>query len=158
MHRRNIFKSALALAAGLSASRAAQAETLSPAAGAPKVAYHLADLEKVAFVLGNIRNHLEGMGGPDKVRIALVVHGPALRAFRVATPNVGVKSDASELKGAGVEQHACRHTMEAQKLSLVDLLPGFVVAEQGAVVKLAELQAQGWAYLRRERCTDIAPP
>jgi uncharacterized protein len=38
--------------------------------------------------------------------------------------------------------------MEAQKLTLGDLLPGFVVAEQGAVVKLAELQGQGWAYLR----------
>jgi hypothetical protein len=151
MHRRNIFKSALAIGAGLFAARAAtpvRAETTSPTAGMPKVAYHLADLEKVAFVLGNIRNHIEGMGGPDKIRIALVVHGPALKAFRAATPNVAVKSDVSELKGAGVELHVCRHTMEAQKLSLGDLLPGFAVAEQGAVVKLAELQAQGWAYLR----------
>jgi intracellular sulfur oxidation DsrE/DsrF family protein len=38
--------------------------------------------------------------------------------------------------------------MEAQKPNLGDLLPGFVVAEQGAVVKLAELPGQGWAYLR----------
>jgi intracellular sulfur oxidation DsrE/DsrF family protein len=151
MHRRNIFKSALAIGAGLFAARAAspaRAETAGPAAGVPRVAYHLSDLEKVAFVLGNIRNHIEGVGGPDKVRIALVVHGSALTAFRAASPNVAVKSDVSELKGAGVELHACRHTMEAQKLRLGDLVPGFMVAEQGAVVKLAELQAQGWAYLR----------
>jgi hypothetical protein len=147
MHRRGIFKSVLAIAAGLFAAPV-RAETASPAAGVPKVAYHLADIEKVAFVLGNIRNHIEGMGGADKVRIALVVHGPALQAFRAVTPNKAVKSDAGELKGAGVELHACRHTMEAQKLSLGDLLPGFAVAEQGAVVKLAELQAQGFAYLR----------
>jgi intracellular sulfur oxidation DsrE/DsrF family protein len=38
--------------------------------------------------------------------------------------------------------------MEAKKLTLGDLLPGFAVAEQGAVVKLAELQGRGWAYLR----------
>jgi intracellular sulfur oxidation DsrE/DsrF family protein len=38
--------------------------------------------------------------------------------------------------------------MEAQKLTLGDLQPGFMVAEKGAVVMLAELQAQGWAYLR----------
>jgi hypothetical protein len=38
--------------------------------------------------------------------------------------------------------------MEAQNLTVGDLLPGFVGAEQGAVVKLAELQGQGWAYLR----------
>jgi intracellular sulfur oxidation DsrE/DsrF family protein len=38
--------------------------------------------------------------------------------------------------------------MEAQKLTLGDLLPGFVVAERGGVVTLAELQGQGFAYLR----------
>jgi intracellular sulfur oxidation DsrE/DsrF family protein len=148
MHRRSIFKSVLAIGASALAPRATGAAAAEPAAGVPRVAYHLADLDKVAFVLGNIRNHLEGMGGADKVRIALVVHGPALQAFRAATPNKAVKADVGEARGAGVELLACRHTMEAQKLSLGDLLPGFAVAEQGAVVKLAELQAQGWAYLR----------
>jgi uncharacterized protein len=38
--------------------------------------------------------------------------------------------------------------MEAQKLNLGDPLPGFVVAERGAVVTLAESQGQDWAYLR----------
>jgi len=38
--------------------------------------------------------------------------------------------------------------MDAQKLTLGDLMPGFAVAEKGGVVKLAELQAQGFAYLR----------
>jgi len=54
---------------------------------AGKVVYHLSDLEKVAFVLGNIENHLAGVGGPEKVTIALVVHGPALRAFHSAGAN-----------------------------------------------------------------------
>jgi intracellular sulfur oxidation DsrE/DsrF family protein len=146
--RRNIFRSALAAGAGLLAASASSVPAQAESPGVPKVVYHLADLEKVGFVLGNIRNHIAGMGGPDKVRIALVVHGPALKAFRVNTPNVGVKSDVADANAAGVELHACRHTMEAQKLALADLLPGFVVAEKGAVVKLAELQGQGWAYLR----------
>ena len=51
-----------------------------------KVAYHLSDLDKVDFVLGNIRNHYNGMGGPDKVTIALVIHGPALKAFHLSAP------------------------------------------------------------------------
>jgi uncharacterized protein len=143
MDRRNIFKSLLAVGAGIFAAPA-QGE----GAAVPKVAYHLADLEKVAVVLGNIRNHISGLGGPDKARIALVVHGPALKAFRSATPNVAIKSDVGGILSDGVELHACRHTMDAQKISLEDLLPGFVVAEKGAVVKLAELQSQGWAYLR----------
>ena len=140
----------MAIGAGLFVARApspAQAAAAGPP-DVPKVAYHLADLEKVAFVLGNIRNHIAGMGGPDKVKIALVVHGPALKAFRLATPNLAVKSDVGEARAAGVELHACRHTMEAQKLTLGDLMPGFAVAERGGVVKLAELQGQGFAYLR----------
>jgi uncharacterized protein len=38
--------------------------------------------------------------------------------------------------------------MKAQKMTMEDLLPGFVSAEKGGVVRLAELQHQGWAYLR----------
>jgi hypothetical protein len=151
MDRRNIFKSALAVGAGIFAARAAspaQAETVIPIVGVPKVAYHLADLEKATFVLGNIRNHIDGVGGRDKVRIALVVHGPALRAFRATTPSMAIKSDVADARAAGVELHACRNTMDAQKLTLGDLLPGFAVAEKGAIVMLAELQGQGWAYLR----------
>jgi len=143
MDRRNIFQSLIAVGAGIFAAPARGED-----AAVPRVVYHLADLDKVAFVLGNIRNHISGLGGPGKVRIALVVHGPALKAFRSATPNVQVKSDLGSIRGDGVELHACRNTMDAQKISLDDLLPGFVVAEQGAVVKVAELQAQGWAYLR----------
>jgi intracellular sulfur oxidation DsrE/DsrF family protein len=143
MDRRNIFKSLLAVGAGIFAAPAR-----GEGAAVPRVVYHLADLDKVAFVLGNIRNHISGLGGPDKVRIALVVHGPALKSFRAATPNVAIKSDVGSIRGDGVELHACRNTMDAQKISLEDLLPGFVVAERGAVVKLAELQGQGWAYLR----------
>ena len=52
------------------------------AAGAEfgKAVYHLSDLDKVDFVFGNIRNHYNGMGGPDHVTIALVVLGPALQS------------------------------------------------------------------------------
>jgi len=89
-----------------------------------KVAYHLSDLDKVDFVLGNIRNHYNGMGGPDKVTIALVVHGPALKAFHLAgaTPDVTKRTD--EMKKSGLELNACINTMRAQEVTLKDLLPG----------------------------------
>jgi intracellular sulfur oxidation DsrE/DsrF family protein len=38
--------------------------------------------------------------------------------------------------------------MNGMKITLPDLQPGFGVAEKGGVVKLAELQADGWLYLR----------
>ena len=38
--------------------------------------------------------------------------------------------------------------MEAQNITLSDLLPGFVVADKGGVVRIAELQSQGYVYLK----------
>lgn len=148
MHRRNLF---MGLAAGVGAmlastTRSSSAQTASP--DASKVVYHLADLDKVNFVLGNIKNHYEGVGGPAHVKIALVVHGPALKAFRATAANPIVKKDVGKFHGEGLELSACGNTMKAQKLTLDDLLPGFVAAEQGGVVRIAELQAQGYLYLR----------
>ena len=115
---------------------------------AAKVVYHLADLDKVAFVLGNIENHLAGAGGPDKVTIALVVHGPALRAFHAAAANPDTIHRVAGFTKANVGFNACVNTMRGQNVTLKDLLPGFAVAERGGVVLLAELQAQGYVYLR----------
>jgi uncharacterized protein len=113
-----------------------------------RVVYHLSDLEKVEFVFGNIRNHYAGMGGPGHVTIALVVHGPALKAFHATEATPDVIKNAAELKSAGLGLNACINTMRAQNVTLKDLLPGFTVADKGAVVLLAQLQSQGYAYLR----------
>jgi intracellular sulfur oxidation DsrE/DsrF family protein len=113
-----------------------------------KVVYHLSDLDKVEFVMGNIRNHYNGMGGPDKVTIALVVHGPALKAFHAAGATPDMTKRTAEMKKSGLELGACVHTMHGQEVTLKDLLPGFTVADKGGVVQLAELQSQGYVYLR----------
>ena len=143
MDRRNIFKS---MAAALGGALAAPARAAEP--GAPKVVYHLSDLEKVAFALGNIGHHLDGMGGPDRVTIAVVVHGPALRAFHKAGAFPDIAARAAGFAKAGVRFEACAHTRAGQKVNLADLLPGFSVADRGGVVRLAQLQGEGWAYLR----------
>ena len=129
-------------AAGLFATSAKAADAV------PRVVYHLSDLDKVSFVLGNLRNHVDGMGGPSAVKLALVVHGPPLRAFRADTAGEDLKQAVARLAGENVDFFACIHTMEGMRLALRDLLPGFAVADKGGVVKLAQLQAQGWAYLR----------
>jgi len=120
------------------------------AAGAEfgKVVYHLSDLDKVDFVFGNIRNHYNGMGGPDHVTIALVVNGPALKAFHLDGATADNAKKFEELRNSGLQPAACINTMRAQNVTLKDLLPGFTVAEKGGVVRLAELQSQGYAYLR----------
>ncbi len=99
-------------------------------------------------MLGNINNHYKGMGGPDKVAIALVVHGPALKAFHSASASPDLSKRTAEEKKNGLQLHACINTMRAQNVTLEDLLPGFVVADKGGVVRLAQLQADGYVYLR----------
>ena len=110
--------------------------------------YHLSDLDKVGFVTGNIQNHLDGVGGPDHVTIALVVHGQALRAFHAASANPGLSRRVGQFSQAGLELAACRNTIKSQNVSLKELLPGFISADRGGVVRLAELQSQGYLSLR----------
>jgi len=99
-------------------------------------------------VLGNIKNHYEGVGGPQHVTIALVVHGPALKSFIATGANPDQSKRVAEFSKAGLELNACGNTMKAQNVTLKDLLPGFIAAEQGGVVRLAELQSRGYVYLR----------
>ena len=150
MHRRNILAAVLAGAGGLIAlgrrAKADNAARMSP--DKAKVVYHLSDLDKVNFVLGNIRNHFDGMGGPSKVTISLVVHGPALKAFQTSSASPYVAHRLGEFAKSGLALNACGNTMKAQKITLKDLLPGFVEADRGGVVRIAELQSMGYVYLR----------
>jgi intracellular sulfur oxidation DsrE/DsrF family protein len=148
MHRRSILWAAFStLGAALTASRANAATDAAPPAKL-KVVYHLNDLDKVNFVLGNIQNHLDGVGGPDNVTIALVVHGQALRAFHATSANPDITRRVGQFSSAGLELAACGNTMKSQNVTLKDLLPGFISADKGGVVRIAELQSQGYLYLR----------
>jgi intracellular sulfur oxidation DsrE/DsrF family protein len=148
IHRRSIlWAAASAFGAAFAASRA-NAATEAPATKKLKVVYHLNDLDKVSFVVGNIQNHLDGVGGPDNVTIALVVHGQALRAFHATAANPDLTKHIGQFSKAGLELAVCGNTMKSQKVGLADLLPGFVAADQGGVVRIAELQSQGYLYLR----------
>jgi intracellular sulfur oxidation DsrE/DsrF family protein len=151
MHRRGVLRAALSsLGGALAAVTAsdARAATAEASSGKLKVVYHLSDLDKVAFVLGNIQHHIDGVGGPDNVTIALVVHGPALRAFHAASASPDMTRRVGQFSKSGIEMAACGNTMKSQHVTLDDLLPGFVSADRGGVVRIAELQAAGYLYLR----------
>lgn len=132
---------------GLFAASAKRAEA-TPTPDKMKVVYHLTDLDKVGFVLGNIKNHYEGVGGSANVTIALVVHGPALKGFHLASASPESIKRIADFSRLGLQLTACGNTMKAQEVTLKDLIPGFVVAEAGGVVRIAELQSQGYIYLR----------
>jgi hypothetical protein len=136
---------AAAGAAGIAAFRSTEAAA---ADELPSVVYHLSDKDKVQFVLGNIENHFKGMGGPGTVRIALVANGPALTAFASKDINPGVEQRLRKVAQMGLELGACGNTLDATRLTVADLVDGFTRIDEGGVVRLAKLQAEGWAYLR----------
>jgi uncharacterized protein len=149
MDRRGILAGVVTAASGLFAVSAKRAEAAAtPAPDKTKVVYHLTDLDKVGFVLGNIKNHYEGVGGPANVTIALVVHGPALKGFHSALASPESVKRLADFSRAGLQLNACASTMKAQEVTLKELLPGFVVNEAGGVVRLAELQSMGYVYLK----------
>jgi len=147
MSRRNLFKLVIASVVGVSAARTAG---LAAAAAPPrqKVVYHLSDVDRIGFTLGNIENHVSGTGGPGGADIVLVINGPALKAFHTMGGDPKLAERMTRLIGDKVAFDACANTMRAQKVELDDLLPGFTVAMLGGVVRIAELQAQGYAYIR----------
>ncbi|WP_275789980.1 DsrE family protein [Pararhizobium gei] len=145
--RRSIF-TRLAAAPIAALFSAGVAGTATAGSGRQKVVYHLADTDKVMFVLGNIRNHLEGMGGAQAVDIVLVVHGPALTLFKTSSANPKLSAQVEAIVSDGVRLAACGNTMTAQNLELRDLPRGFVRVEEGGVVRIARLQEQGYLYLR----------
>ena len=139
--RRNFLKWTT-LAAFTGASASAQAESPQN-----NVAYHLSDLDKVGFALGNIENHFQAFARGEVV-IALVVHGEPVGAFRRGADFERTTTRFRGLVEKGLTAYACANTMAWLKLTLADLAPGFRVAEKGGVVKLAELQQRGFAYIR----------
>ena len=144
MRRRDMFRAVLAGTGTLLGLRAVQAAATEPAR--QKVAYHLSDVDKVNFVLGNIKNHYDGTAG--NVDIVLVVHGPALASFKSKGISAAISGRFAGLVRQGLESRACANTMQGMDVTLADLLAGFHAADKGGVVKLAELQGQGYAYLR----------
>ena len=118
------------------------------AADKQKVVYHLADEDKAGFVLNNIRNHIDGMGGPDRVQIVLVMHGPVVKSFGDIDAVDRVRNDVKALQADGVEVDVCANSLKAFNLKLDELLPGLVEARASGVVRIAELQSQGYLYIR----------
>ena len=113
-----------------------------------KVVYHLSDVDKVGFVLGNIVNHLNAIGNTNDADIRLVVHGPALMAFSTRSMDVEIDERLVQLRERGLGLEACGNTMKGAGLTLADLASGFIRIEEGGVYRLAALQMEGYAYIR----------
>jgi len=130
---------------------AAEASHLKEQPKKHRIVYHLdeASLDKTQFALGNLENHVKGVGGfPHIEAIELVVHGPALRHFVTAGMDPGVREALERLQTQGLVFGACGNTMRGLNITLEQLPHGAKPLPQGGVVRIMELQEQGYVYIR----------
>ena len=116
-----------------------------------KIVYQLNEpgVEKAKFVLGNIQNHVSGVGGWQNIEaLELVVYGPALKTFLTKEMDPGIRQALDTLQAQGMGFGACGNTMKGLNITLEQLPEGARHLPQGGVVRVMELQDQGYAYIR----------
>jgi intracellular sulfur oxidation DsrE/DsrF family protein len=116
-----------------------------------KIVYHLNEpgVAKAKFVLGNIQNHVKGVGSWENIEaLELVVHGPGLKTFLTKEMDPEIKQALEQLQTQGLAFGACGNTMKAFNITLEQLPDGAKHLPQGGVVRIMELQDRGYAYLR----------
>ena len=141
----------LAIAGVLAALVQADAAHLKENVKKHKILYQLDDagVDKAKFVLGNIRNHVSGVGGWQNVEaLELVVFGPALKSFVQGSMDPALAQALDALQMQGMTFGACGNTMKNFSITAEQLPAKSLILPQGGVVRVMELQEQGYIYLR----------
>lgn len=116
-----------------------------------RIVYQLSDagLDRAKFVLGNMRNHVAGVGGWQNIEaMELVVFGPALKSFAKDGFDPALKQSLEALQGQGMTFGACGNTMKNFSITAEQLPANSLILPQGGVVRLMELQENEYIYIR----------
>ncbi len=116
-----------------------------------KVVYHVdsKDPDVAKYALALINKHIEAEGGPDKIDIVLVVHGPALKLFEAETVDPDLKDKLKVVVDKGAHPEMCQVSMKLFGTPLEKLVAGFKPTEHPVAVKrIADLQKQGYVYIK----------
>jgi intracellular sulfur oxidation DsrE/DsrF family protein len=107
--------------------------------------------EHMNLALNNARNiveHYKSLG--ENVQIEIVAYGPGLHMFRSDTSPVKQRVAQMSLESPNIVFAACANThtrMQKSEEKPITLLSEAKIVPSG-VVRLAELQRQGWSYIR----------
>ena len=118
-----------------------------------KVAIHVDENDKgrMNLVLNNAKNvdkYYQSKG--DKVEIEIVAYGPGLNMLREDTSPVKARIAAMALEMGNISFAACGNTkakMAKKAGKEIKLIAEAKIVPSG-VVRLMELQEQGWSYIR----------
>ena len=116
-----------------------------------KVLYHVdgKDLEVAKYAMALINKHIDAEGGPDKIDVELVVHGPALELFENDKIDPELKKRFEQALSKGVHAEMCQVSMKLYNKTLDNLVKGFVATLHPVAVKrIADLQKEGYIYIK----------
>jgi uncharacterized protein len=119
--------------------------------GRLKVLYHIdgSDVGVAKYAMALINKHMEAEGGPDKIDIKVVVHGPALKLFVKESVDPALKKKLAMIIDKGIQPEMCQVSMKLFGKPLDTLEPGFIPTEHPVAVKrIADLQEQGYLYIK----------
>ena len=143
----------LALAATLVLAGLVALPLAAVAAEPVKIAFHVDenDPARLNLVLNNLQNVAKHYAAEGReVRIEVVAYGPGLDMLVAGKSPVAERISAMAMELQGVAFAACADTMDAVERKTgtrPELLPEAVVVPSG-VVRLVELQEDGWAHVR----------
>lgn len=116
-----------------------------------KVVYHLSEAgaDKAKFIMANVQNTITGLGGMQSFdALEIVVHGPAVKTFMADTIDPELKATVDKIVAQGVVLTMCGNTITKQNIDPNNLVKGCSIAQQGGVVRIVQLEEQGYTYMR----------
>ncbi len=119
--------------------------------GKIKVLYHVdgKDPDVAKYAMALINKHIEAEGGPDKIDIVLVVHGPALKLFEKETVDPVLRDKLKVIIDKGAQAEMCQVSMKLFGTPLEKLVAGFIpTGHPVAVKRIADLQKEGYLYIK----------
>lgn len=119
--------------------------------GKVKVLYHVdgKDPEVAKYALALINKHIDAEGGPDKIDVELVVHGPALELFEKDKMDAEMAKRFDQIIEKGAKAEMCQVSMKFFGKTIDNLAKGFVATLHPVAVKrIADLQKEGYLYIK----------
>lgn len=117
------------------------------------LAIHVDDNDKAKMNIAlnnaaNVTKYYEEKG--EKVEIEIVAYGPGLHMYRTDTSPVKTRIAAMSLEHENLKFSACGNTLDGmtKKEGKMPELIGEATVVTSGVVRLMELQEQGWTYIR----------
>lgn len=149
------FLGVAALAGVIAAGGLAAEASHLPGTKKHKIVYHFNGsddgnhVKKATAVLGNIQNHVNGVGGWKNVEdVVLVVHGEGIVPFIEKNMDPELRKRFDILTVSGMKLGVCGNTLKAKKLAIEEFRDGSVHLDQGGVTALMEYQEKGYSYIR----------